>query len=312
MLKQVPIELCHGLPILTNDLEWREGCPLYVCGAYAALQLGPDALNVSGAISGSRIIAAHMSASTSLEVDSGSSLRSAGSSPNDKLSPTSPGVRAVELPEFKLPPHAHTCAHLNHAVGGEPCDAFSDSVNSTDFAELGRSAFQECSETDHGCRFDHAFLDITCTSAAAEGPMRCDSAGERCNHPSLWPGDMLLSPPNSPDVFLTDNGCDHHDPPVFAVQRGDASGPAPPTIVASHGADCQQEGPHHCASTGHPRASGDVSVQAEPQECCDSAEEDQEAVQATDDFSFDNDTFRHRYLGTGMANYFDVLQSVDD
>jgi hypothetical protein len=31
------------------DLQWREDCPLHVMGAYAALQLGPDALNLAGA-----------------------------------------------------------------------------------------------------------------------------------------------------------------------------------------------------------------------------------------------------------------------
>ena len=46
-----------GLPLLQDDLSWAEGCPLYVMGAFAMLQLGPDALNLAGARSGGVIVA---------------------------------------------------------------------------------------------------------------------------------------------------------------------------------------------------------------------------------------------------------------
>lgn len=43
-----PTQIAGGLPVLQGDLAWKEGCPLYVMGALAQLQLGPDALNLAG------------------------------------------------------------------------------------------------------------------------------------------------------------------------------------------------------------------------------------------------------------------------
>ena len=49
---QRPITTAGGLPMLQPDLSWDVGCPLYVMGAFAGLQLGADALNLAGARSG--------------------------------------------------------------------------------------------------------------------------------------------------------------------------------------------------------------------------------------------------------------------
>jgi hypothetical protein len=46
-----------GLPHLQPDLSWAPGCPLHVMGAFAQLQLGPDALNLAGARSGGALLA---------------------------------------------------------------------------------------------------------------------------------------------------------------------------------------------------------------------------------------------------------------
>mmetsp|Transcript_38056 Transcript_38056/g.120133 ORF Transcript_38056/g.120133 Transcript_38056/m.120133 type:complete len:513 (+) Transcript_38056:296-1834(+) len=53
MNRLCPISIHGGLPAVTQQLQWGKGCQLYVMGIYAALQLGPDALNLAGARSGS-------------------------------------------------------------------------------------------------------------------------------------------------------------------------------------------------------------------------------------------------------------------
>lgn len=54
-----PVETINGLPKLSIDLQWCPGWDLYLSGAYAALQVGPDALNIAGARTASeRIFAA--------------------------------------------------------------------------------------------------------------------------------------------------------------------------------------------------------------------------------------------------------------
>ncbi|KAM0793763.1 hypothetical protein ACM66B_001181 [Microbotryomycetes sp. NB124-2] len=42
------VEVVNGLPRLTSDLQLKESLPAFVMGAYAMLELGPDALNLSG------------------------------------------------------------------------------------------------------------------------------------------------------------------------------------------------------------------------------------------------------------------------
>ncbi|EGG13254.1 Hypothetical protein MELLADRAFT_86675 [Melampsora larici-populina 98AG31] len=48
---QIP-PIIQGLPHLTESLQWGEQLPLFVMGGYAALELGPDAGNLSGSRSG--------------------------------------------------------------------------------------------------------------------------------------------------------------------------------------------------------------------------------------------------------------------
>lgn len=57
LLKSHPINLVHGLPVLTKDLQWNEDLPAFVMGAYAMLELGPGALNVHGTRYGSERVA---------------------------------------------------------------------------------------------------------------------------------------------------------------------------------------------------------------------------------------------------------------
>ena len=57
LMAQRPIGACSGLPLLQPDLSWDADCPLYIMGAFAMLQLGPDALNLAGARSGGVIVA---------------------------------------------------------------------------------------------------------------------------------------------------------------------------------------------------------------------------------------------------------------
>ncbi|GAA6043242.1 hypothetical protein JCM8097_008480 [Rhodosporidiobolus ruineniae] len=57
VVKSHPVEVVNGLPVLTADLQWRKDLPLFVMGAYSMLELGPDALNLSGTRAGAERIA---------------------------------------------------------------------------------------------------------------------------------------------------------------------------------------------------------------------------------------------------------------
>ncbi|MDJ0799949.1 MAG: FAD/NAD(P)-binding protein [Calothrix sp. MO_167.B12] len=48
VLQAYPIPVVNGLPVLDDNLCWR-GCPLFIMGGLAALQIGPTARNLSGA-----------------------------------------------------------------------------------------------------------------------------------------------------------------------------------------------------------------------------------------------------------------------
>ncbi|MDJ0734041.1 MAG: FAD/NAD(P)-binding protein [Nostocaceae cyanobacterium] len=48
VLQAYPIPVVNGLPVLDYNLCWR-GCPLFIMGGLAALQIGPTARNLSGA-----------------------------------------------------------------------------------------------------------------------------------------------------------------------------------------------------------------------------------------------------------------------
>ncbi|GAA5820495.1 hypothetical protein JCM3770_002273, partial [Rhodotorula araucariae] len=62
LLHSHPVELVEGLPRLTMDLQWRADIPFFVMGAYAMLELGPDALNLSGTRPGAERIAHRLGA----------------------------------------------------------------------------------------------------------------------------------------------------------------------------------------------------------------------------------------------------------
>lgn len=49
VIESKPINLVSGYPCLQQDLRWASGWDLFIIGAYAALQIGPDAVNLSGA-----------------------------------------------------------------------------------------------------------------------------------------------------------------------------------------------------------------------------------------------------------------------
>ncbi|XP_050978483.1 uncharacterized protein zgc:113276 [Labeo rohita] len=48
VMKKFPIQVLEGWPYITESLQWRAGCPLYLMGQYAALQVGPHAVNLAG------------------------------------------------------------------------------------------------------------------------------------------------------------------------------------------------------------------------------------------------------------------------
>ena len=56
LYEKVKVDVINGLPAIDNDLTWTKGCGAYIMGAYAALQLGPGALNLAGARTASSII----------------------------------------------------------------------------------------------------------------------------------------------------------------------------------------------------------------------------------------------------------------
>ena len=48
VLNEYPIDVVQGFPVLDEQLRWK-GCPLYLMGGFAGLQVGPTARNLSGA-----------------------------------------------------------------------------------------------------------------------------------------------------------------------------------------------------------------------------------------------------------------------
>jgi hypothetical protein len=48
LYQHFPIHVEGGLPSVDIDLRWRAGVEVYVTGAYASLQVGPEALNLAG------------------------------------------------------------------------------------------------------------------------------------------------------------------------------------------------------------------------------------------------------------------------
>lgn len=48
VMTKFPIQVLEGWPCITESLQWTSGCPLYLTGQYAALQVGPHAVNLAG------------------------------------------------------------------------------------------------------------------------------------------------------------------------------------------------------------------------------------------------------------------------
>ncbi|XP_043108227.1 uncharacterized protein zgc:113276 isoform X3 [Puntigrus tetrazona] len=48
VMTKFPIQVLEGWPCITETLQWTAGCPLYLMGQYAALQVGPHAVNLAG------------------------------------------------------------------------------------------------------------------------------------------------------------------------------------------------------------------------------------------------------------------------
>ncbi|XP_056135293.1 uncharacterized protein zgc:113276 [Lampris incognitus] len=57
VMKEYPIQVIDGWPCITESLQWAPGCPLYLMGQYAALQIGPHAVNLAGGQAASMRIA---------------------------------------------------------------------------------------------------------------------------------------------------------------------------------------------------------------------------------------------------------------
>jgi hypothetical protein len=52
LMRERPVPVEGGLPVLERTLRWRRDTEVYVMGPFAALQLGPDALNLAGGKTG--------------------------------------------------------------------------------------------------------------------------------------------------------------------------------------------------------------------------------------------------------------------
>ncbi|KAJ8350542.1 hypothetical protein SKAU_G00256720 [Synaphobranchus kaupii] len=57
VIKEFPIQVLDGWPCLSDTLQWASGCPLYLMGQYAALQIGPHVVNLAGGQASSMRIA---------------------------------------------------------------------------------------------------------------------------------------------------------------------------------------------------------------------------------------------------------------
>ncbi|XP_047674652.1 uncharacterized protein zgc:113276 isoform X3 [Tachysurus fulvidraco] len=46
--KHFPVQVLEGWPCISETLQWAPACPVYLMGQYAALQVGPHAVNLAG------------------------------------------------------------------------------------------------------------------------------------------------------------------------------------------------------------------------------------------------------------------------
>jgi hypothetical protein len=78
--QQLPIPVVSGLPAIQASLEWADNSGVYVLGAYAALQLGPGALNLAGAKTASVVLVKQLQKQLGWGSPGSSSSRSSSSS----------------------------------------------------------------------------------------------------------------------------------------------------------------------------------------------------------------------------------------
>lgn len=57
IIKNYPIEFEHGLPCLTDNLQWAPDLPLFITGRLASLRVGPASANLEGARAGAERVA---------------------------------------------------------------------------------------------------------------------------------------------------------------------------------------------------------------------------------------------------------------
>lgn len=60
MLRDHPIPVIHGLPLVNEDLQWSPDIPFFAVGAYAALQVGPGSYNLIGIREGADRVAVRL------------------------------------------------------------------------------------------------------------------------------------------------------------------------------------------------------------------------------------------------------------
>ena len=58
--QHLPSDSVNGLPLLDSSMRWHPDWDMFVLGAYASLQLGPDALNLAGARRGAARVVPHL------------------------------------------------------------------------------------------------------------------------------------------------------------------------------------------------------------------------------------------------------------
>jgi len=79
-----PLEVLGGLPVLTENLQWGTA-PVYVMGNIAALELGPDAVNMNGAVRGALRISGALASNAVAARERTSSSSTCASSTMDSL-----------------------------------------------------------------------------------------------------------------------------------------------------------------------------------------------------------------------------------
>ncbi|BGP28498.1 hypothetical protein JCM10296v2_000233 [Rhodotorula toruloides] len=113
-----PVETVNGLPVLTKDLQWREDVPLFVMGAYSMLELGPDALNLSGTRAGAERIAHRLG-----ELGTFDSSGAAASDSTTSRQRISSGARSVSWAKLAAQKRARSAGEGNFFEGLSEAEA---------------------------------------------------------------------------------------------------------------------------------------------------------------------------------------------